>query len=116
MPKLLATEVTRPRGERERDGVLGRLLQLCYIVQRTTLLLPSDPLKVRRRSSDLWKDPEKRPLKSNGQMQEDKENVQVAPHVPADGEEPTNVKSIRCQCSVEQSSALFCTTEFIPLN
>ena len=34
----------------------------------------------------------KRPLESNGQMQEAKENVQVAPHVSADGEEPTKQK------------------------
>ena len=32
--------------------------------------------------------------KSNGQTQEDKENVHVARHVPADGKEPANVKSI----------------------
>ena len=40
-------------------------------------------------------------------MQEDKENIQVAPHVPADGEEPTNVKSIRWQCTVEQKQRVF---------
>ena len=33
----------------------------------------------------------KRPLEGNGQMQEAKENVQVAPHV-SDGEEPTKKK------------------------
>ena len=62
-----------------------------------------DPRKVRRRRlSDLWRDPQKAPAQSNGQTQEEKENVQVAPHVPADSEEPTNVKSIRCQCTVKQ--------------
>ena len=45
---MVGAEVTCPRGERERlrDGVPGRLLQLCYIVQRTTSLLPSYPWKV----------------------------------------------------------------------
>ena len=57
-------EVTRPRGERKRsrDGVSGRILQPCYIIQRTRLLLPSDPWKLRR-SSDLWGDPEKAPAR-----------------------------------------------------
>ena len=52
----------------------------------------------------------KRPLESNGQTQEDKENVQVAPHVPVDGEKPTNVYSMpvhreakAAHCSVPQS-------------
>ena len=44
----------------------------------------------------------KRPLESNGQTQEDKENIQIAPHVSADGEDPMNVKSIRCHCTVKQ--------------
>ena len=38
-----------------------------------------------------------------GQVQADDENFQVAPvHVPADGEEPTSVKSICWQYAVNQ--------------
>ena len=60
-------------------------------------LFPSDPRKVR---SDPEETQKKRPLESNGQTQEDK----VAHHtyISADGEEPMNVKSIRCQCTVKQ--------------
>ena len=54
-------EVAHPRGKRKQDGVPGRLLQPCYIVQKTTLLLPPDSQKVRRWLSDLWGDPEKVP-------------------------------------------------------
>ena len=45
---MVGVEVTRLRGECERlrDGVPGRLLQPCYIVQRTMSLLPSDSRKV----------------------------------------------------------------------
>ena len=42
-------------------------------------------------------------LESNGQAQADKENVQVAPvHALAEFEEPTGIKSIRCQYTVKQ--------------
>ena len=43
--------------------------------------------------------PRKRPLESDGQAQANKEN---APVVPVDGEEPTSVKSIRCQYTMKQ--------------
>ena len=79
------------------------------LVQRTTSLLPSDPLNKRRLSSDLWGDPlEKRPLESEGQAQaNDEENFLVAPvHLPVDGEEPTSVKSFRCQYTVEQKQLI----------
>ena len=65
-------EATRPRGERKQlwDGVHGRLLQPRYIVQRTTLLLPSDPQQDGQATyGDTRKE---RPLKSNGQTQEEK--------------------------------------------
>ena len=75
------------------------------LVQRTTSLLPSDPRNERRPSSDLWGDPlGKCLLESDGQVQADDENFLVAPvHLPVDGEEPTSVKSIRCQyiCSAQ---------------
>ena len=49
-------------------------------------------------------------------LQEDKKNVQVAPHVPADGEEPTNVSLFDASALWSTSNTLFCTTEFVPLN
>ena len=41
--------------------------------------------------------PEKAPARKQWS---DARNIQVAPHVSADVEEPTNVKCIRCQCTV----------------
>ena len=85
MPKLLEQKShvhLHVCAECERDGVPDRLLQQCYIVQRTMSLLPSDPWNERRRpSSDLWGDP-----LANTQVQANhEENFQVAPvHVPAD--------------------------------
>ena len=43
------------------------------------------------------------------QADENEENFQVAPvHVPADGEEPTSVKSICCQYAVKQKQPICC--------
>lgn len=86
---IVIAKVAHSCAERERD----RLAPLTdyfsrVITKETTPLLPSHLSKVRRRSSNLWGDPcRKRLLKSNEQTNKD--------HIPADGEEPTSVKSIR---------------------
>ena len=116
---MVGAEVTCPCGECEQsqDGVIGRLLQPCYILQRTMLLLPS----CRSTESELTvKRPMGRPgksacLKAMARRKKTRTSRE-APHVSADGEEPTNVKSIRCQCTVSKSSVLFCTLGFVPLN
>ena len=110
-------EVTRPCGECKwsRDGVPGWLLQLCYIVQRNTSLLPSDPRKVRRRSSDLWGNMEKAPAQKQW------------PDARRQGECPGSTictcwwwKAHECLFDASapwsKSSMLFRTTEFVLLN
>ena len=45
----------------------------------------------------------------------DEENFQVAPvHVPADGEDPTSVKSICCQYTVNQKQPSCCSVSWKP--
>ena len=86
--------------DREMASLADYFSRVVYYVAASFRSMESD--KTVKRPIGYGETRKKHPLESNRQTQEDKENVQVSPHVSADGEELVNVKSIRCQYTIKQ--------------